>query len=532
MKANLCGRWRGTVVLVLVAASLPLAWSDVGSAVRLWPVVVGLSGVFLLRRAFTGLVLGAFAGAVLLAGGDPLTGFRDLIGAHLLPAFESRWNIGAILFTLILGGFAALLEKGGALHAFFARVGATGSPRRVQAGAAGLGIVCFFDGLASALLAGRLFRPLADRARVSRVKLAYIVDSTGSAVACVAFISTWIAFQLSMIRQGYAMMDRGETVNPFALYFSSIPFNFYSWFTLLLVGLVVWRRWDIGPMRAFERAAREGPVPELDGSGGETAAPPWRAFLPLTLLIGGILVGLYLSGREPGAGLTLGGIALAFGEADAPLVLVGCSVAAALLAGVLMPPRPGGGAAAVFQGGVLNMAPPIFILMGAWMLGSVLADLEAAQLLSQWADGRVSPAMFPATVFLIGALTSFCTGTSWGTMGLLMPLVLPVGIEMGDGGASAVLMPALVAAVFSGAVFGDHCSPVSDTTIVSSAATGIEPRDHVRTQLPYALLAGGVALVLGFGLAVAVEGPWISLVAGAVALGAVVSVGSRAEAGG
>jgi Na+/H+ antiporter NhaC len=367
----------------------------------------------------------------------------------------------------------------------------------VEGAAFGLGILCFFDGLANSMLVGRVLRPLADRAGVSRARLAYIVDSTSSPVACVAFISTWIAYQLSMIREGLAQVDRDD--NPYVLFLQSIPLNFYCWFTLVLVLLTIVRRFNLGPMRRF---AGRPAMPTEAGKEEGLAAGAWRAATPLVVLVGSLVAGLYLSGSEDPWPITRNGLADAFGNSKTALVLV-CSAGIGCLTAFLCAYRPGRGRelGEAFRQGLTALFLPVLILVGAWTLSSTLKELGAAQALSSLLSGTLPATYLPVAVFLVGSGMSFVTGTSWGTMGILMPLAIPtavtLGAELPAADAHGMLL-GVIAAVFSGAVFGDHCSPMSDTTIVSSVACGIDPLDHVRTQLPYALLAGGVAVLVGF----------------------------------
>lgn len=527
-------------------ATFPLAWSDVGWR-ALWPSLIALTVVLLARRVLTGLLIGGLAGCLLLTAGNPGTAFTTLFTDHLIPSLQSSWNLAAILFTLVLGGFAALLERGGSLETAARRYLQRNASRRLPWGAFGLGIICFFDGLANSMLVGRVFRGLADRVGVTRVKLAYIVDTTSSAVACVAFVSTWIAYQLSMIQKGYELAGRAEEANPYGLFFASIPYNFYCLLALVLLVVVLARQWDIGPMAKAlpgdpeaktnsgnntpDKASSKTTTPDqlIGGQPPQASAAAgspglWRALIPLIFLVTALPLGLYLSGSNNPWPLTWTKAAEAFGQADAATVLILSSVLAALVAFACYPhEKAKTSATEAFQGGVLSLVPPVAILLGAWILSSTLGELGAAGVLSGMLGDRLPVSLLPTAVFLTGMAISFTTGTSWGTMGILMPLALPVAFELGgaaglDAPAQQTLLAAIVGAVFSGAVFGDHASPMSDTTIVSSIATGIEPREHVRTQLPYAMITATVAFVLGFLPAGWGLPAWVSLLAGAAVL--------------
>lgn len=487
---------RPAIVLILFLATVGAVYFDVPGR-PLWPSVIALAAVFLTRSALGGLLIGASVGSLMLAGGNPVPAFTELFSRHLIPSLQHKWNISVLIFTLLLGGFSALVEAGRGLDALLRRALGDGakSGRRVQFAAFSLGLACFFDGLSSCLLTGRTVRPFTDRAGVSRAKLAFIVDSTGSAVACLAIMSTWIAFQLSMIREGYKQAGVHE-VNPFGIFLRSIPLNFYCWLALLAVGLAIWKNWHPGAMGEAEAAAAD----PGDRSPEEAPGQIWRAGTPLLVLVLGLPIGLIWSGADPAFTGDWQSIARAFGNAHADDVLLRLGAIAGLVAWLCnrgagaSPGQPPCHSERVFLGGVEKMFSPCLILVAAWCLSSTLRELGAAFVIIESLNDRFPVELLPLLVFLIGTVTSFTTGTSWGTMGVLLPLALPVVIQLG--GPESPAIPAVVAAVFSGAVFGDHCSPLSDTTIISAVACEIDPLEHVRTQLPYALVVGVAALFI------------------------------------
>lgn len=480
------------LVTVLVLTTAVLSGLP-GDARALWPPVAALLVILATRRALLGLLVGGYLGAVLLSEGNPWQAYLAVFRDHLAPSLTSPWKTGAVAFTLVLGGFAAVLEAGGGFTALLRRLASTGGPasRRFELSALALGLLCFFDGLANSMMVGRVGRHLADRCGTTRVKLPYIVDSTSSAVACVALVSTWIAFQLSMIEEGYRLA--GHAVNPYAAFLQSLPYNFHCWFTLVLLAAAIWWRFEPGPMGRFTPGADEAGLDADDGSGGRGAL---AALAPVAVLLVAFMAGfIWLGGGEPRWPVSRQSLVTAFGSDAGPLVMVLAGLVATLAAGVALPGpahRRGELASRRFADGVRSMLAPVFVLVAAWILGSVVQDLGTARLVASLVEQAGSPALVPLLTFLTGAVVSFATGTSWGTMGLLFPLALPAAA--GD----PALLPVTVAAVFSGAVFGDHCSPFSDTTIVTSIACEIEPHDHVRTQMPYALLAAVVAALVGF----------------------------------
>lgn len=493
-------------IFVCLLGSVFLALLD-SSWLSLWPSVAALAVVLISRSALVGLLTGAACGALLLSGGSLVGAVEQLMLNQFWPIFGSSWKLSAMLFTLILGGFVALVEAGGGLQGLVRKLlGSERAPhKRMQSTVFGFGLLVFFDGLANTMLLGRLLRTAADRCGVSREKLAYLADTTGSAVACLAFISTWIAFQLSMIREGFALAGQGE-VSAYGYFFRSLATNYYCWFALVLALVCVWREFNPGSMGAVERAARERKVAEV---GDETLhASHWGlAIIPIAVLTFSIPVLTYVIGSEALWPFSLSKFAAAYGAAEGyvPQILVASSVLASLVAAVAYSfarrGRVATNGARVFISGVRDIAVPVLILIAAWMLGAAISQLGTADWLSESLQGRLPVALLPAGIFVLGAVISFSTGTSWGTMGVLMPLAIPVIFSLTEGTIDVErdrLVVAAIGAVFSGAVFGDHCSPFSDTTIVASIASGVEPLDHVRTQLPFAAIAGVVALLVGF----------------------------------
>ncbi len=513
---------RKPIVWIIIAAiSFALAITDLEIRL-LWPPLAAVLIILTTRNALIGLLSGGIAGAILLSSGNPLVAGSDLFNHHLAPSFQSSWKIGALFFTLILGGFASTLEAGGGFTRLIRQaVSQNTAPdttiKNLESASAGLGLLCFFDGLANSMVVGRVSRDLADQHGVARTKLAYIVDSTSSAVACLAFISTWIAFQLSMIGEAFSLA--GQPVNPYAVFLQSLPFNFYCWFTLVMLFVAIKARFHPGPMAQFVSEARLR-IPKTQASkSDESNGPIISALAPLGALMVAFFVGfIALGSPRPIWPLGRQKIVEAFGSDAGPTVLVVASLVAAALALAMFPKQPSGKwtpAGKAFLHGIRTMVAPVLILLAAWVLGSVINELGTAALISRLVTNQTHLALLPSLVFLTGAIISFSTGTSWGTMGILFPMVVPAAAALG---AEHSFLTIVVAAVFSGAVFGDHCSPFSDTTIVSSISCGVTPHDHVRTQIPYALITALVAVVFGFLPAGFGLPGWLLLIVGSVVI--------------
>jgi len=481
--------------LLLGCLTLVIARGTDGGMLRaLWPALVAVSAILLVRHAALGLACGLAAGVLVITGGDFAAAPRVLLAEHLFPSLQGPWRIGALLFTLLLGAFAGLLEHSGGFTALMDRImrGARDGGRRVLGGTWIIGLLCFFDGLASSLLAGRIARPLADRAGVSRERLAWVVDSTASPVACVAFISTWIATQLSLIEQG--LQGAAFTADPYGMFFQSVPANAYCLLTLLLVPLAIGLGFQPRAMRRFRPVAGQFDIIPTGHP------PPLRVlWVPLVVLIGGIVAGFPLMADQAVDVLTVAGWRAAFSGSGGPYALVFGSCCGLLAAWVMMPHAKRAAAPTAAAHGAGALLPALLVLVLAWSLGSQFKQLGAADAIADLLGQGVSPAWMPLAVFLTGSLMAFATGTSWGTMGILMPLALPATLmaatTAGWGAEETQALSAMViGAVFGGATLGDHCSPFSDTTIVSALASGCGAVDHVRSQLPFAAMAATCAV--------------------------------------
>ncbi|MGJ8633358.1 MAG: Na+/H+ antiporter NhaC family protein [Luteolibacter sp.] len=460
----------------------------------LWPAICALTVIILTRQAALGLGSGVVAGAILIHHANPLAAIRSIFADYIFPSLDGSWHIGAILFTLILGAFAGLLEKSGGFDTILTKlIAKSKQPQKRLLGSVYLiGLLCFFDGLANSLLCGRIARPLADRTGVSRERLAWVVDSTSSPVACVAFISTWIATQLSLI-QDALKDDAPFPVEPYALFFSSIPANPYCLLTLLLIPLAVFLNFQPKAMRRYQPH-----TPEKPDLAEATGTSPKRAIIPLAVLILAIFLSFPLLSSPQTDLLSLSGWREAFSGDAGPYALVAGSLIGLATAWLLYPKNRKHTAGEAAYHGATNLLPALIILILAWSLGNVFSDLGAAEQIANLLSNSFPVAWLPLAVFVSGAIIALATGSSWGTMGLLMPLALPAALAAAasanlPAGEILQLAPAIIGAVFGGAVLGDHCSPFSDTTIVSAIASGCEPTAHVHSQLPFAGIAATFA---------------------------------------
>lgn len=491
----------------------------------LLPPLIAIVLAIWTKQVIISLFLGVWLGSTILDGWNPLSGLLDSFSTHLVEnSLSDSWNMGIIVFCLVIGGMVGVIGKlGGTKAVADLVVKKARNGRMTQISAAILGVLMFIDDYANSMIVGNTMRPLTDSNRVSREKLAYICDSTAAPVSSMVPVSTWIAMELGLIAAGLSSVD--IEANVLMVFFQSVPFRFYSLFALVLVFVLLGTGKDYGPMLQAElRARRTGEVFEkgsnpmisedasiLPDEG--TTGSIWYMIIPIGLFLLVTVFGLYYNGYEAGKS-----VMDSFGDADASVVLTWAAFIGsmtAIIIGVVTRTLTFEKAMDAFVGGMKSMLIAVVILALAFALKSVISELELAQWLVAVTEGALSGAILPLLVFFTSMLISFATGTAWGTNSILMPLVIPIaaGVSQASGEVTPLII-STIGAVLTGAVFGDHCSPISDTTILSSSGAGADHIAHVRTQIPYALTAAAVAAVLGFIPAGLGMSPWISLILG------------------
>ena len=507
----------------------------------LLPPLVAIVLAIWTKQVIISLFLGIWMGSTILQGWNPLLGFLDSFSHHLIEnSLADSWNIGIIVFCLVIGGMVGVIGKlGGTKAVANIVVQKAQNAKMTQLSAALLGVCMFIDDYANSMIVGNTMRPLTDSNRISREKLAYICDSTAAPVSSMVPISTWIAMELGLIAAGLSSV--GIETNSLFVFFQSIPFRFYSLFSLALVFILIGSGKDYGAMLSAEIRARatgqvyeEGSSPMIsvdssilpeDGVDGSI----WDMLIPIGIFIIVTIWGLYYNGHEAGKS-----IMASFGDADASIVLTWAAFTGsitAIILGSIKKVLPFSKGIDAFIGGMKSMLIAVSILALAFSLKSVISEMQLAEWLVASTKGILSGSVLPLLVFITAMVISFATGTAWGTNSILMPLVIP--IAAGVSGASREVTPLIlstIGAVLTGAVFGDHCSPISDTTILSSSGAGSDHIAHVRTQIPYATTAAIVAGIVGFiptGFGIS---PWISLLIGiAVLFGIVQYLGKKPE---
>ena len=500
---------RGDAVIGRVATRTLPGW------VSILPPLLAILVALAFRQVIPALFLGVFTGAALVAGLTPGgigRGLFDTFQVYILGALADEGHAAIILFSLMIGGLVGIIQKnGGTLGIVNRIVGWASTPKRGQLATAALGLVIFFDDYANSLIIGPTMRPVTDRLRISREKLAYIVDSTSAPVASLALVTTWIGFEVGLINEAIAQIP-SLSLDGYGVFLESILYRFYPILALFFVFVIAFTDREFGPMYDAEHRARTtgavlGEGAKVDAAATEATdfippeGKPHRAFnaiVPVLVLVVGVIVGLFVTGE----GDTVRDI---IGSADSYKALMWASLAGVLVAAGL---SSGGGILTLdetieaWYAGLKGMLFAMIILLLAWALSATTDALHTGAYLGSALSEALPPGLVPALIFILAALTAFATGTSWGTMGILMPLVVPLtwGVMQANGIADAghyYLLYSAVSCVLAGAVWGDHCSPISDTTILSSMASGCDHIEHVRTQLPYALLVGVVAIGLG-----------------------------------
>ena len=474
--------------------------AEIGGWLSLLPPLLAIAMAVWTRRVLPSLFAGLWLGASMLHGWNPLTGLRALIEDFAVVQAFDPWHAAVLLLMVCIGGFVRIIVRSGAAEAFAAVLSRLVTNRAGAHGAVWFsGISIFFSDSANPLILGPIFAPLFDRLRISREKLAYLIDSTASPICILVPITSWAAYVVSLVADEFA--DLGLEGSPMAVYLHSIPFQFYAWTSLLLVPVIGFLGRDYGPMRTAEHSCQESTETSTESN---VEAPPFSRARSGMLALGTVslvIVGVLLvTGGFPARSLV---DALMAGQ-SVPAVTYGFLAGALVLGGLLVVERAMGPRQLLkhWLSGALSMSPVLLILTLAWSLGAVCDALGTGIYVAGVVERTVSPLLVPALVFLVGALISFATGSAWGCYAILIPIALPIAVQTG------VPMHLVLGAALSGGVFGDHASPISDTTILSSMGAGCSHVEHVRTQLPYAATAGLAALA-GFLLAAVWTSAWI-----------------------
>ncbi len=520
------------LLLSVTAFAEPTAAETNAARFGIWTIIPPLVAIilaFITKNVILSLFIGVFSGTFLLqlngfnVGSAFVGGFLDIIN-RIIESLSDPWNAGIILQCLTIGGLIALISKMGGARAIAESLAKKAkSPTSAQIITWLMGLFIFFDDYANSLIVGPIMRPITDKMKISREKLSFIVDATAAPIAGIALISTWVGLEISLIRDGY--LSIGQEVNAYGIFISTIPYRFYNILMLLFVVITAVLVKEFGPMLKAERRARATGKVMADSSKSaafseDKSLEPkegiklsiWNAIIPIGTLIVFAFIGFYFNGYQAimvgedaaliellqNSPLSFVSIRETFGNSDASIVLFQAALLASIVAVVMAVAQKiltVSEALDTWVDGMKSLVITGVILLLAWSLSSVIKELGTAAFLVSALSSTIPKFLLPSIIFILGSIISFATGTSYGTMGILMPLAIPLAHAISP---DATFIVANVGAVLTGAIFGDHCSPISDTTILSSMGSGCDHIDHVKTQLWYSLTVGAITILFGY----------------------------------
>jgi Na+/H+ antiporter NhaC len=484
-----------------------------GSWYSVVPPILAIFLAFLTRRVLLSLGIAFVAGALLThvpqapaSAAAWLEGLRTA-GAIAAGTVTSKTNLQILGFIPPIFVMMAVIIASGGFNGVLAWLsGWIRSRKSAQSATALMGILCFIDDYANAIIVGSMMQPVTDRFGVSREKLAFLVDATSAPISGLAVISTWIAYEVGLFGDIAGQLRIDKT--GYSMFFDALSFRFYCVLMIVFVFVQTLTGRDFGPMRTAEESAKTS-LPRGKAGDAETlkSGRAVNALLPLVGFIMFHMIGLWIDGRGP-AKLAEGGSPLSWvywreviGSAKHTTLVLDCAAVFGLVLALLCGRVFGSMRLSVIgrslAQGLKRALVPCAILILAWSLKGCCESLKTGEFLTTILAGRVSPQWFPPIVFLVASVISFATGTSYGTMAILIPTAIPIAFAL-DGQTYGLTTMISLGAVLDGAIFGDHCSPISDTTIISSVSSNCDLVQHVRTQLPYSILVAAVALLFAY----------------------------------
>lgn len=494
------------------------------------PPLIAILFALIFKEVFTALFIGILVGTATMFWYQDTAliaaifkGMFAIVDTYILEALTEGGHMAIIVFSMLIGAMVNIITRNGGMKGVVNILSRyASSPRSGQFVTWLLGIAIFFDDYANTLVVGNTMRPVTDRLKISREKLAYIVDSTAAPIASIAFVTTWIGAELSYIQDGINTIGLNESA--YGIFISSLSYAFYPIFALIFILILIRKQVDFGPMYHAEKKARSASVSKADDDKDtfsnklnelevpDHIKPQWyNAAIPVFIVIFGTLAGLFYTGWDQSVWQDSSiafstKLSTIIGNSDSYKALLWSSMSGVLVAIALTLSQKILNLKDTIDSlinGFRTMLTAIVILVLAWSIALVTKHLHTADFISQsLVSVNIAPQFIPALTFIFAALVAFSTGSSWGTMAILYPLILPASwliaqnAELGYDGSLAIFYN-VVSAVLAGSVLGDHCSPISDTTILSSLASSCNHIEHVRTQLPYALTVGGVSIVIG-----------------------------------
>ena len=527
-----------TVLMVLLSTSVVFA-AEVDTAtananhygiLTLIPPVIAILLAFLTKNVIISLFIGTLSGTFLVSLVDKsfmgalVNSFIDFV-SRVLNSLADPWNAGIILQVLVIGGVIHLVAKmGGAKAVAEALAKKAKTAKSTQLVTLLLGLAVFFDDYANSLIVGPIMKPVADKMKISRERLAFIIDATAAPIAGLAIVSTWIGLEVGLINDAF-INGVGQQVDAFGVFLQTIPYRFYNILILFFVFITSFLLKDFGPMYKAEIEARKRGLNDSQDNISESNVDHaelepkegiklsiWNAIIPIGVLVVTALICFYYSGYTAIMGgedvalqqimtnspMSFKAIQEAFSASDASVALFQSALLSSIVAmamGVIKKIFTISEAIETWIDGMKPLVITGVILLLAWSLSSVIKDLGTAKYLVSLLSGSLPNFLLPSLIFILASIISFATGTAYGTMGILMPLAIPLAYSMNPEMSYVVVS---TSAVLTGAIFGDHCSPISDTTILSSMGAGCNHIAHVSTQMWYALFVAVITIVFGY----------------------------------
>lgn len=520
------------IALFILSLLITQAPTDADNSVRfgvltLLPPLVAIALAFITKETVLSLFIGIFVGEFMLCANDlniihtAVNAFLG-IGQAVITNMADPWNAGIVLQCLLIGGVIQLITKmGGAKALADALAKHANTPRKAQLITWFLGLCVFFDDYANSLIVGPIMRPVMDKLKVSREKLAFIVDATAAPIAGIAIISTWIGLEISLIASGFESI--GMNVSGFGIFLQTIPYRFYNIFILIFIIISALTLYEFGPMKKAEQNARKrnetDKVEVIKAPGFDEVKPVegvklsiWNAIIPIGTLVIGALIAFYWSGYTTilagddtalitlikTSPLSFKGIFESLAASDASVALFQAALLSSIVAIVMAVGEQIlsiSDAITEWINGMKTIVITGVILLLAWSLGSVIGDVGTADYLVNLLKDTLPAFILPSLIFILGALISFATGTAYGTMSILMPLTIPLAWAISPDMGFVITC---TSGVLTGAIFGDHCSPISDTTILSSMGSSCNHISHVNTQIYYSIFVAVITIVFGY----------------------------------
>lgn len=499
-----------SIIFVAVSA---LAGLGEGKWYSILPALIAVTVGFASQKLIAGLILGVLSGGILATvPGDPsLSSFASGLAtsANLsIKVLKDPWNLKILAFVFLVMAMISVITVSGGFQALLkVMIRWANNKKSTQLSTSLMGILIFFDDYANTMIVGTAMRPLSDLHKISREKLAFIVDATAAPIAGLALVSTWVGYEIGLFGKVSQSLNMG--MDGYGIFFDAIAFRFYCIFMLAFVFINGFTGRDFGPMLKAEQNPIYDDTEEAESSLPGIKESKVTALLPILILVVGTIVGLWYDGASALSDRSFG-LASVFSFQDwrdimsaaenSVSVFMYTSAAgllAAMICSVLASKvSPQNVLTAVLKG-LKHALNPAIILILAWSLKGACDTLGTDKFLALNLSQILSPLVFPALLFLLAGLMAFATGTSWGVMAILIPIAAPIALQL-DGGTYGLITMISMGAVLDGAICGDHCSPISDTTILSSTASSCDHMRHVKTQLPYALTVAILAIALGY----------------------------------